>query len=287
MSFRNAPSESDAVSSGLATPVSPARRRLGRIWNASSEIVLPTGVLVVLVAVWEACVHAFAVPVYLLPAPSLIWTESLAVGDAIAGHTLATLRTVTYGFLASVAISLPLAVMLTSSRYVSATIYPLLVFTQSIPKVALAPILVVVLGASELPRVIVTFLVAFFPLVIAIAVGLMAVPAELLELGRSYKSSRLQELYRIRLPYAIPFVFSGLKVAIALSVVGAVVGEFVNADQGLGYLIVSATAFFRTPVAFGALILLSILGVALFQLVVVIERIFFPWSAGSDETVIV
>jgi len=267
--------------------VSPARRRLGRIWNASSEIVLPTGVLVVLVAVWEASVHAFAVPVYLLPAPSLIWTESLAVGDAIAGHTLATLRTVTYGFLASVAISLPLAVMLTSSRYVSATIYPLLVFTQSIPKVALAPILVVVLGASELPRVIVTFLVAFFPLVIAIAVGLMAVPADLLELGRSYKSSRLQELYRIRLPYAIPFVFSGLKVAIALSVVGAVVGEFVNADQGLGYLIVSATAFFRTPVAFGALILLSILGVALFQLVVVIERIFFPWSAGSDETVIV
>ena len=162
--------------------------------------VLPTGVLVVLVAVWEASVHAFAVPVYLLPAPSLIWTESLAVGDAIAGHTLATLRTVMYGFLASVAISLPLAVMLTSSRYVSATIYPLLVFTQSIPKVALAPILVVVLCASELPRVIVTFLVAFFPLVIAIAVGLMAVPADLLELGRSYKSSRLQELYRIRLP---------------------------------------------------------------------------------------
>ena len=243
--------------------------------------------LVVLVAVWEAAVHAFPTPVYLLPAPSLIWTESLVVGDAIVGHTLATLRTVTYGFLASVVISLPLAVLLTSSRYVSATIHPLLVFTQSIPKAALAPILVVVLGASELPRVIVTFLVAFFPLVIAIAVGLMAVPADLLELGRSYKSSRLRELCRIRLPYAIPFVFSGLKVAIALSVVGAVVGEFVNADQGLGYLIVPATAFFRTPVAFGALILLSVLGVALFQLVVVIERIFFPWSAGSDETVIV
>ena len=248
---------------------------------------MPSAVLVVLVVVWEASVHAFDLPVYLLPAPSLIWVESLAVADTMAGHALATLRTVAYGFAASIIISLPLAVLLTSSRYVSATIYPLLVFTQSIPKVALAPILVVMLGASELPRVIVTFLVAFFPLVIAVAVGLLSVPADLVELGRSYKASKLQELLRIRLPYAIPFVFSGLKVAIALSVVGAVVGEFVNADQGLGYLIVSATAFFRTPVAFGALILLSVLGVVLFQIVVIIERVFFPWSAEGDETVIV
>ncbi len=272
---------------GLTKPTSPARRRLRRIWNTSSEIVLPAAVLIILVAVWEASVHAFSLPVYLLPAPSLIWTESIAVADTLGGHTLATLRTVMYGFIASIVVSLPLAVLLTSSRYASATIYPLLVFTQSIPKVALAPILVVMLGATELPRVIVTFLVAFFPLVIAVAVGLLSVPADLVELGRSFKANKMQELLRIRLPYAIPFVFSGLKVAIALSVVGAVVGEFVNADKGLGYLIVSATAFFRTPVAFGALILLSVLGVALFQLVVIVERIFFPWSAESEETVIV
>ena len=114
----------------------------------------------------------------------------------------------------------------------------------------------------------------------------MAVPAELIELGRSFKASKLQELYRIRLPYAVPFIFSGLKVAIALAVVGAVVGEFVNADKGLGYLIITATAFFKTPVAFGALILLSIMGIVLFQVVVIIERIFFPWSAASQETAI-
>ena len=136
---------------GLTKPTSPARRRLRRLWNTSSEIVLPAAVLIVLVAVWEASVHAFALPVYLLPAPSLIWTESLAVADTLGGHTLATLRTVMYGFIASIVVSLPLAVLLTSSRYASATIYPLLVFTQSIPKVALAPILVVMLGATELP----------------------------------------------------------------------------------------------------------------------------------------
>ena len=94
-------------------------------------------------------------------------------------------------------------------------------------------------------------------------------------------------LYHIRLPYAVPFIFSGLKVAIALAVVGAVVGEFVNADEGLGYLIITATAFFKTPVAFGALILLSIMGIVLFQVVVIIERIFFPWSAANQETTIV
>ena len=190
------------------------------------------------------------------------------------------------GFLISFAISLPLAVFMTSSPLISSAIYPLLVLTQSIPKVALAPILVVMLGANELPRLVITFLVAFFPLVISIAVGLMAVPEELTELGRSLKASKFQELYRIRLPYAVPFIFSGLKVAIALAVVGAVVGEFVNADKGLGYMIITATAFFRVPVAFGALILLSVMGVVLFQIVVIIERVFFPWSAANQETTI-
>ena len=201
-------------------------------------------------------------------------------------HTLATLNTVVLGFFISIIISLPLAVFMTSSPVISSAIYPLLVLTQSIPKVALAPILVVMLGANELPRLVITFLVTFFPLVIAIAIGLMSVPDELTELGRSFKSSKLQQLYRIRLPYAVPFIFSGLKVAIALAVVGAVVGEFVNADKGLGYLIITATAFFKTPVAFGALILLSIMGIVLFQVVVIIERIFFPWSAANQENTI-
>lgn len=247
---------------------------------------LPAGVMVALVAVWEVAVHMFAIPVYLLPAPSVIWVDSLALAGPIWNHTLATLHTVIVGFLVSVAISLPLAVALTSSRLVANAIYPLLVLTQAIPKVALAPILVVLLGANELPRIVVTFLVAFFPLVIAIATGLLAVPSELIELGRSYKASLLQQLWRIRIPYAIPFIFSGLKVAIALSVVGAVVGEFVNADKGLGYLIVSSTAFFQVPVAFGALILLSAMGVILFQLVVVAERVFFPWSTESAQNTI-
>ncbi|MCZ6858788.1 MAG: ABC transporter permease [Alphaproteobacteria bacterium] len=259
---------------------------LWKLGNLRQDVFLPIGVFILLLIVWEAAVRFFAIPLYLLPAPSVIWIDSVAVAGTMGGHTLATLNTVVLGFIISIVISLPLAVFMTSSPTVSSAIYPLLVLTQSIPKVALAPILVVMLGANELPRLVITFLVTFFPLVIAIAIGLLSVPAELIELGRSFKSSKFQELYRIRLPYAVPFIFSGLKVAIALAVVGAVVAEFVNADKGLGYLIITATAFFKTPVAFGALILLSVMGIVLFQLVVIIERIFFPWSAANQETTI-
>jgi NitT/TauT family transport system permease protein len=199
----------------------------------------------------------------------VIWRDCVAVAGNIGWHAAATMNTIMLGFIASIVISLPLAVLLTSSAAVANAIYPILVFTQSIPKVALAPLLVVMLGANELPRVVITFLVAFFP-------------PELLELGRSYKASRLRELYRIRLPYAVPFIFSGLKVAITLAVVGAIVAEFVNADRGLGYLIITSTAFFKVPVAWGAVILLSVIGVVLFQAIVVIERIFFPWSSSVE-----
>jgi NitT/TauT family transport system permease protein len=247
------------------------------------EIVLPIGAIAALIAVWEAVCQLFAIPSYIIPAPSAIWKETSAMPGNVAWHTLVTGKTVLLGFLVSVLVSLPLAVLLTSSRLVAAAIYPLLVLTQAIPKVALAPILVVVLGTSELPRVVVTFLVAFFPLVLSIASGLVSVPPDLLELGRACRANRWTELWRIRLPYAVPFIFSGLKAAIALAVVGAVVAEFVNADAGLGYLIQTSTAFFKVQLAWGALIILSIMGIILFQVIVAIERIFFPWSPGIDK----
>jgi NitT/TauT family transport system permease protein len=263
-----------------ASARSPLRRQLAR-W--APEIALPIGALIGMVALWELVCRGFGIPGYLVPAPSAIWVETVQIAGPVAAHALATTQTVLLGFLASLIISLPLAVLITASPLIANTVYPLLVLTQSIPKVALAPILVVIFGTNELPRVVVTFLVAFFPLVLSIAAGITAVPPELIELGRACKASRWRELWRIRLPYAVPFVFSGLKAAITLSVVGAVVGEFVNADRGLGYLIVTSTAFFKVPLAWGALVLLSLLGIVLFQAVVIIEQVFFPWSVSSDK----
>lgn len=257
----------------------PKRKQRWRI--VAQEVGIPILAIVAIVVVWEVSVRAFQIPVYLLPSPSRIASDSMSNLGTLGWHTLATLKTVILGFLVSVVVSLPLAVAITSSKTVANAVYPILVLTQSIPKVALAPILVVVLGTNELPRIVVTFLVAFFPLVIAIATGLLSVPSDLLELGRSYRGSAWRMLVRIRLPYAVPMIFSGLKVAVTLSVVGAVVAEFVNADAGLGYFIITSTAFFQTPLAYAALIILSLMGIILFQLVVVAERVFFPWSAGN------
>ena len=259
-----------------------ARRRNARF---AADFIQPVGALVIFVALWELACRAFHVPAYLVPAPSAILTDTWQLAGTVMMHTQATTETVLLGFLASLVISLPLAVLITASPVVANAIYPLLVLTQSIPKVALAPILVVIFGSNELPRVVVTFLVAFFPLVLAIAAGITAVPPELIELGRACRANWWRELWRIRLPYAVPFVFSGLKAAITLSVVGAVVGEFVNADRGLGYLIVTSTAFFKVPLAWGALVLLSLMGIILFQAMVIIERVFFPWSVDTDKQI--
>ena len=278
----SSPSPAASVSSSLDPAVAAPRR--SRAWTRiAADIAQPIAALLVFVALWEAICRFFHVPSYLVPPPSAIFVDTWQLLGQVWMHTLATTQTTLLGFAASLIVSLPLAILLTASPAVANTVYPILVLTQSIPKVALAPILVVIFGSNELPRVVVTFLVAFFPLVLSIAAGITSVPPELIELGRACRASRWRELWRIRLPYAVPFVFSGLKAAITLSVVGAVVGEFVNADRGLGYLIVTSTAFFRVPLAWGALVLLSILGIVLFQAVVIVERVFFPWAVDLDK----
>jgi NitT/TauT family transport system permease protein len=277
MSSSAAPAASATVSSATAAPRRDA-------WAAGLRGALPATLAVIgLFVAWEAAVQLFGIREFILPAPSAIWTATIAVWPTVLGHTLATLTTVLLGFTASVLVSLPLAMLIAASPVISAALYPLLVVTQSIPKVAIAPILLVALGANEAPRVIVTFLVAFFPLVVATVAGLLATPPELIELGRACRAGRVQELTRIRLPYAVPFVFGGLKVAAALSVVGAVVAEFVGADAGLGYLIQTSMAFFRSPLAFGAVVILALMGILLFQAVALAERVFFPWSSGAQQ----
>lgn len=276
------PDASAAISSAAPSRPSPSRRAR-QIRQALRPVVVPALAVIALFVLWEFVVKAFGIPEYILPAPTAIYAATMEAREVMVGHTLSTLTTIMLGFVLSIIVSLPLAVLVTASPNIAHAVYPILVLIQSIPKVALAPILVLALGAGEASRVTVTFLVAFFPLVISTATGLLAAPPELIELSRSLRASRFQQLFLVRLPYSVPFVFSGLKLAMTFSVVGAVVGEFVAADQGLGYQIMSATAFFRTSLAFGALLILSFLGIILFQAVVVVERVFFPWAAQEEK----
>jgi NitT/TauT family transport system permease protein len=232
-----------------------------------------------LLAIWELACRALAVPSFLLPTPSSIVVAAFAFDAAQWwAHLAATLEVTLIGFIISILVSVPIAIALTNSRFLSRTLLPLLVVVQSTPIVAVAPIIVVTLGAGLLPRVVITFLITLFPLVISTATGLQATPPELIELSRSLRASRAREYWQIRLPFAVPYIFSALKVGITLSVIGAVIAEFVAAEKGLGYMILFSTSSFKVPQAFAALAILVTASLLLFQLVVIIQRQFFRWS---------
>ncbi len=229
--------------------------------------------------VWEASCRLFAIPPYLLPAPTVILQAAYDYpATGWAASIWSTMRVSLLGLALACAVAVPLAMALMASRLLTRTLYPLLVVVQSTPVVAVAPILVVVLGAGDLSRVAITFLITFFPIVVSTATGLAATPEELIELSRSLGATRRREMLNIRLPFAVPYVFSALRIAATLSVIGAVVAEFVAAENGLGYMIAFATSNFRAPRAFAALAVLVIVSLLLFQAVTLIQRAAFGWS---------
>ncbi len=237
-----------------------------------------------LVLLWEGAVRLFKIPSFLLPAPSAIIQALLATPLSVwLGHIWATLRVALMGYALAIAVSIPLAVALASSRLLSRTLYPILVVVQSTPIVAVAPIIVVTLGASDLPRVVITFLIAFFPIVVSTVTGLLSTPDELIELSRSLRAGRAREILHIRLPFALPHMFSALKISTTLAVVGAVVAEFVAAEKGLGFFIAFSTSFFKIPQAFAGLVVLVAISLILFRLVTLVQKTFAPWSLPKSE----
>lgn len=246
--------------------------------------VLPLLTFGLILLCWEFGTRAFNVPTYVLPPPSRIVQGYSAVS---AGrwfeHIWATLRVAAMGFGASILISLPIAIGLAKSKLLSRCLYPLLVVIQSVPVVAVAPIIIVVLGTDDAPRVVITFMISFFPLVVSMTTGLMATPPELVELSRSLRAPAYREFTQIRIPYAIPYIFSGLKISITLAVIGAVVSEFVAAEAGIGYFIQFSTSMFKLPQAWAGLVLLVAMSLILFQIVSLVQKFFFPWSLPKEQ----
>lgn len=240
---------------------------------------LPGITFFVILVSWELATKIFEIPSFILPAPSRIagGFSGIPVGRWFE-HIWATLSVALMGFFVSILIALPIAIGLTSSRLLKSCLYPLLVVIQSTPVVAVAPIIMVVLGAGEAPKVAITFMISFFPLVVSMTTGLMSTPEELIELSRSLRAPRYREFTQIRIPYAVPFIFSGLKISITLAVIGTVVAEFVSSDKGLGYFIQFSTSFFKLPQAWAGLAVLVTLSLLLFQMVNLVQRAFFPWS---------
>ncbi|WP_205838487.1 ABC transporter permease [Labrenzia sp. PO1] len=272
-----------------AAKTTPKPERLERPLPVSEKllrmpVVLPLITFLLILIVWEAGTRLFSVPSFVLPAPSSILGgfESVTAGRWME-HIWATLRVALIGYAVSFVISLPIAVGLAKSRLLSGAFYPLLVVIQSVPVVAVAPIIIVVLGTGDAPRVVITFMISFFPLVVSMTTGLAATPPELIELSRSLRAPSFREITQIRLPYATPYIFSGMKISITLSVIGAVVSEFVAAEKGIGYFIQFSTSMFKLPQAWAGLVILVVMSLVLFQLVSLAQRIFFPWSLPKGQ----
>ena len=249
-----------------------------------TKIALPMLALIALLPLWQLVCWLFSIPEFILPAPTAILNAFMEVEPARwLMHAWATLKIALLGFGLSIALSIPLAVMMVRSQFLTKTLFPLLVIVQSTPVVAIAPLLIVILGAGDAPRLAITCLITFFPLVVSATTGMLATPPELIELSQSLRAGRVKEIWQIRLPYAIPHIFSGLKVGITLAVIGAVIAEFVAAEQGLGYFVQFSTSFFKIPQAFAALVLLSLMSLALFHIVQWTQKFFFSWSLPRDK----
>ena len=244
---------------------------------------VPAATLLGALAVWEAAARVLRIPNFVMPAPSAILVEGWTWRYRFIGHSWVTLYETLGGFALSIAVGVPLAVLIVYSPALRTAVYPLIVLAQSVPKIAIAPVLLLVVGYGALPKMVVAFLVAFFPVVVDTATGLASTPPELLDLSRSYRASAFKTFLKVRLPMALPFFFAGAKVAITLSVIGAVVAEFVGSDQGLGYVILSSTSYWKTELAFSAMILLSLMAILLFGAVSLAERLLCPWLAPETE----
>ncbi|MDQ7954481.1 MAG: ABC transporter permease [Rhodocyclaceae bacterium] len=241
----------------------------------------PFWLLLVLLILWDLLVRIFKIPPYLIPPPMAVIKQLGADWSMLLQQSLPTLYATLGGFVASALIGVPIAMWIAYSRTVESFVYPLLVFSQSIPKVAVAPLFVVWFGFGIVPKVIAAFLLGFFPVVVSTVQGFKSVEPDVIDLARSMGAGPMKIFLKFRLPQALPAIFSGLKVSVTLAVVGAVVGEFVGSNSGLGFVLQRATGTFDLPLMFAALVVLSMMGVILFLIVELVERWLMPWHASQ------
>ncbi|MET3976917.1 ABC transporter permease [Cellulosimicrobium sp. TH-20] len=270
-------------------PATPRRVRSGaraatslgaRTVAVASAAWRPALVLLALFAVWWFVAWRELVPAYLVPSPGAVRDTMVADWPMLLEHTWVTTMETVVGFVLAAAIGVATAVLLVYSPTAEKSLYPLILFAQVIPKIAIAPILVVWFGFGATPKIVLAVLIAFFPVVVSAVAGLRSIDPELLEMSATMGASRWKTFRKIRFPGSLPQLMSGLKVAVTLAVVGAVVGEFVGADRGLGYVLLLASGNLDAPLLFADLILMSLIGVVLFLLVELLERLLIPWHAS-------
>ena len=237
--------------------------------------------VVVFLLFWEGMVRFFQVKSYLLPPPSEVFVELFKARGRIAEHLVVTMTSMVCGYLLAIVVAIPLAMAIAGSRTFEASVYPIVIFLQILPKIAIAPLFIIWFGFGLAPKILLVFLLSFFPIVVAGVAGFKSVSPEILEFSRSTGVSWLGTFWKIRFPSAMPEIFTGLKVAAALASTAAVVAEFVAADRGLGYLLLVFNGEMLTPLVFADVLVLGVLGLVLYYAVEVAQRLIMPWHVSA------
>ncbi|MEU7577289.1 ABC transporter permease [Streptomyces sp. NPDC041068] len=278
---QSALSRTPVKTAGVAERERPSLGR--RTAGAAEKSWRPLALLIVCFGVWWAIAATGAVEAYLVPSPGATLDVVLDKPDYLWQHSWVTTYETLLGFGIAVVVGITSAVLMVASTTVEKTLYPILLFAQVVPKIAIAPLFVVWLGFGIAPKILIAVLIAFFPVVISMVTGLKAVDPEMLQLSATMGARPWQTFLKIRFPASLPYLFSGLKVAVTLAVTGAVVGEFVGANEGLGYVILQANGNLDTPMLFAGLLVMSLIGVVLFVLVEIAEKLLLPWHASRRD----
>jgi len=258
---------------------SPVQAGFGARFGASVGYYVPSALVMLgLLVLWQLAVDIGGVKEYILPSPTAAVKAYFRPNYQWTANFLATLYAVLGAFVLSAILGVVLAVIIVWNDLLMRTIMPVLVLFNTLPKIALAPLFVIWLGYGVWPNIVIGTTIAFFPMVVNTAVGLATAEPELLELVRTLRASRWQVFVKIRFPNAVPYIFTGLKLNATMSVIGAIVGEFVASERGLGALIIAGGVTLETPSIFASLILISVLGLVLYGIVVAVEHVVAPWA---------
>ncbi len=266
----------------VGTSVEPAGTRRG--WKRVAESASPLLLVLALVAVWEAAVRGFEIQRFLLPAPSEVARLIVEEWPLIQMHSLQTIGSILTGYAAAAVFALAVSALMIRFRIAERLIMPIFVGLQSVPKIAIAPLILVWVGAGPTSKVLVVASIAFFPIVINTMTGFHEVDRGLRDVFRSVAATERQTFFRLRLPYAVPYIFAGLRIATTLAVLGAIVAEWLAASNGLGYLVLSGSFNFNTARSFAAIIALAVIGTAFFTLMSSLERLIVWRRDPGDAT---
>jgi NitT/TauT family transport system permease protein len=236
-----------------------------------------------LFVVWEAAVKLFGIAIFILPAPSDIWASTVKFWPVIWTNSLQTLFTTTLGFLLAVVGGLALGLAIGWSRAIYAGLYPLMIGFNSVPKVAVVPILVIWFGIGTVPAVLTAFLIAFFPIVVNVATGLATIEPEMEDVLRALGAKKLDIMLKVGIPRSMPYFFGSLKVAITLAFVGSVISETVAANSGIGHMMLAAQSQFNVPLVWAGLMALAVLGIVMYAMMAWLEMRMTGWAHRSSH----